>query len=151
MVEAAEPGTRSNPLAIGESRRISSDSMWIVGASAATEVHDGYVVLPITITFDWEAASRNADAEGFDVNETGIDPWSSLNVEFVTAEGRSFSTFDDYTVDIPNDLYKIGTVYPPVESVSAAVPISVPSEDVNGGVWAVRNYVGDGVFLSTGE
>ncbi|MCR2826708.1 hypothetical protein [Microbacterium sp. zg.Y909] len=145
----AERGTRGNPLAVGESRKLSVDSMWSLGAAGPTEIHDGYLVLPMTIALDWDAGEKQAQAEGLSLRETGVDPWASLFVEYVSAGGRSFATMDDYSVDIPDDMYNIGTLYPPVESVGARVAVSVPADQVPGGVWVVKNAQGSAVFIAT--
>lgn len=124
--------------------------MWIVGSSKATVVRDGYVVLPLTLGFDWEAAKLQAEDadEPWDVDNDGIDPYGSLTVSFVTAKGRSYDTMDNYDVTIKNDFYDVGTVYPPTEKVSANVAISVPADEVAGGVWRVENYRGEPVFIA---
>lgn len=146
----AERGTRANPLAPGESRKLTNESMWIIGSSKATVVRDGYVVLPLTIGFDWVAGQEQADAadEPWDVDNEGIDPYGSLMVSFVTSKGRTYDTMDNYDVTIKNEFYDVGTVYPPTDSVSANVAVSVPDDEVAGGVWRVENYMGDPVFIS---
>ncbi|MBD3753391.1 MAG: hypothetical protein IE935_13480, partial [Micrococcales bacterium] len=45
-------------------------------------------------------------------------------------------------------LWSIGTVYPPAEDLSANVAVSVPAEEIDGGVWTVLNTGGDAVFLA---
>jgi hypothetical protein len=146
----AEAGTRANPLAVGEFRKLTTESMWTVGAEGATEVHDAYVVLPLRIAFDWASyAQQIADAgQGGSVDD-GIDPWGSLMIEYVTAGGRSYNTMDNYNVTIPNQFYDVGTVYPPAEQVSVNVPVSVPNEEIPGGTWVVKNYNNDAVFIAT--
>ena len=144
----AERGTRENPLAVGEYRKIAAESMWTVGAEGATVVNEGYVVVPLRLGMDWEFARARAEAAGGSV-EGGLDPWQALQVEFVTADGRSYTTMDNYDVDVPNALYNVGTVYPPAEYVSASVAVSVPAGEVPGGVWVIRNSNGDVVFIAS--
>ena len=144
----AERGTRDNPLAIGEYRKLSNESMWTVGAEAATVVSDGYVVLPLRLGVDWEAARVQAEAQGASI-DSGIDPWQALVTEYVTAEGRSYATMDTYDVDIPNELYAVVNIYSPVDVISANVAVSVPVEEATGGVWVVRNSSGASVFIAS--
>lgn len=139
---AAETGTRESPLAIGEQRKIGSDSMWSVGAEAATQVGAGYVVLPLHLSMDWEAAKAQGMVDG-----DGVDPWSSLIIEYVTAAGRSYDTADQY-IEIPNQLYEIGTVYEPLAEVSANFVVTLPDAEISGGLWRISNSVGDNVFIA---
>lgn len=118
--------------------------MWTVGASSETVNNGTYVVLPLYIEIDWEAAR----AQGFDPENEGADPSYSLTVEYVTADGRSFKTMDDYSV--ANDWYQVGTVYPPARTVDVGVPLSVPAEQIAGGLWRVANSFGDAVFIVGG-
>lgn len=113
---AVVDGTRANPLQPGDSRKLSEESMWTV-SGGATEVYDTYAVLPLTLIPDWDSYTRQAEAQGQDA-DAGIDPFFSLNVEFVTANGRSYNTMDDYSITVPNDWISIGTIYPPAESVT---------------------------------
>ncbi|MFL1999512.1 hypothetical protein [Microbacterium sp. A1-JK] len=141
-------GTRANPLAVAESRKISEASMWTVGASSATEVNDGYVVLPVSIGIDWAAYEQQVIESGETVENPSADPWVSLRFEFVTAAGRSFTTMDNYSVNIEDELYKIGAVYPPADAVSGRVAISVPADQVAGGTWVVQNSAGEQLFMA---
>ena len=148
----AAPGTRANPLAVGETIRLSDASAWSVGATAATEVGAGYVVLPLRILIDWDAIRAQlveAGEDPADADALGIDPWASLVVRYIGASGRSYELFENAAADIPNQLWSIGTVYPPAEDLSANVAVSVPAEEIEGGVWTVLNTGGDAVFLAT--
>ncbi|GAA2959737.1 MULTISPECIES: hypothetical protein [Microbacterium] len=147
----AAPGTRANPLAVGETIRLSDGSAWSVGATAATEVGDGYVVLPMRILIDWDAIRdqlAEAGQDPADADTLGIDPWASLVVRYIGASGRSYELFENAAADVPNQLWSIGTVYPPAEDLSANVAVSVPAEEIDGGVWTVLNTGGDAVFLA---
>ena len=111
--------------------------MWSVGATAATEVHEGYVVLPLGVGMTWEASRAQVESQGgtWTLDQDGIDPAAFLRIEFVTATGRAFSTMDNYDAQVPNELWTIGNVYPPAESFTANYSVSVPSDQVAGGVW----------------
>jgi len=148
----ATPGTRANPLEVGETIRLADGSAWSVGATAATEVGDGYVVLPMRILIDWDAIRDQLAEEGqdpADADTLGIDPWASLVVRYIGASGRSYELFENAAADVPNQLWSIGTVYPPAEDLTANVAVSVPAEEIDGGVWTVLNTGGDAVFLAT--
>ena len=148
----AAPGTRANPLAVGQTVPLADGSAWSVGAAAATERGEGYVVLPLRILIDWDAIRAQLEAAGddpADADTLGIDPWASLIVRYIGASGRSYELFESAAADVPNQLWAVGTVYPPAEDLSANVAVSVPAEDVDGGVWTVLNTGGDAVFLAT--
>lgn len=139
----AERGTRDNPLAIGEQRKITESSMWSVGAEAPSQVGAGYIALPIHITLDWEAAKANGMPEG-----EGVDPHMSLWIEYVTASGRSYDTDEVGILDVPNLLFQVGTVYPPLPEISANYVVTLPDAEIAGGVWKVANSNGDAVFIA---
>lgn len=138
----AEPGTRGAPLAVGEKRRLSSASMWTVGASAPSLVGAGYIALPIHLELDWDAAKAQGMPDG-----EGVDPNLSMYIEYVTAGGRSYDIDETY-IDVPNQLYQVGTLYPPAPSVDANYVVTLPDAEIPGGVWKVANSKGDSVFLA---
>lgn len=140
----ADPGTRSSPLAVGEKIRISAESMWTVGASAATQVGPGYVALPLHLEMDWDVAASQGMQDG-----DGIDPNLSLWIEYVTAGGRSYDDAERY-IDLPNQLYQVGTVYPPASTIDANYVVTIPDAEIAGGTWKVANSKGDGVFIVGG-
>lgn len=149
----AEPGTRENPLAIGETIRLSPSSAWSVGATGATESGDGYVVLPLRILIDWDAIRAQLSAEGQDpasADALGIDPWASLRVRYIGPSGRSYDRWETASADVPNQLWDVGTVYPPADDLTVNVVVTVPADDIAGGVWTVLNTGGDAVFLAAG-
>ncbi|MDD7944559.1 hypothetical protein PUW79_07945 [Microbacterium sp. NE2HP2] len=132
-------------------RKLSNDSMWSVGAAGDMVRNDGYVVLPLQLGVDWAAGDQQAQAAGSqNISETGADPYFSLTVAFVSASGRSFTTMDDYSVSIDNEFSRIGVLFPPAESITTKVPVTVPSDQVDDGLWVVRNARGDSVFISAG-
>lgn len=144
----AAVGTRDNPVPVGQVLKFSADSAFQVGASAATQVTPGYAVLPLAIQIDWANFNAQASAQG---QPTGgpVQPWGNFLISFVTAAGKTYDTMDDYTVDIPNELYEIGDVYEGTDVVNANVPVSVPEAEVSGGAWVVENTAsGARVFIA---
>lgn len=143
-VEAAR-GSRENPLAPGEARKISDQSGWTVSAGA-TEVHDGYLVLPLTVGIDWASMNQQSTDAG---QPTGgpINPVYSLTVSFVSASGQAF-TETPLGADIPNDWWQLSDAFEPLASMSGNVAVTVPADQVAGGVWSVANSVGDRVFVA---
>lgn len=147
----AAPGTRANPLAIGETIPLAPGSAWSVGATAATQVGDGYVVLPLRILIDWEAIRTQLSEAGEDpasADSLGIDPWASLLVRFIGTSGRSYELWETADADVPNQIWQIGTVYPPADDLTVNVAVTVPADEIDGGVWTVLNTGGDAVFLA---
>lgn len=124
--------------------------MWTVGSSGATKVKKGYVLLPLTLGMDWESAQQQADEsdDPFNVSEEGVDPALSLYVSYVTAGGRAYTEMKDYSVNVKNDLWQVGTVYPPADSLKLNVAVSVPNDEVDGGVWRIENSRGEGLFIA---
>lgn len=147
-------GTRANPLAVGESRKISELSMWTVGADAATITKNGYIVLPIRLGMDWEASRQQYRDNGQDpaaLENEGVDPVTSLTVTFVTAGGKTYRDWSsaNYSEDDPQPwLWGVGALYPPAETATAFFPITVPAEEIPGGVWKVENPIGETIFLA---
>ncbi len=125
--------------------------MWMIGASAATVVHQGYIEMPLYLGVDWNACR---EYNGGDCDE-GADPWVSLNVEYVAADGSSYDVLDDPTIDwlsIPAQLYDVGTIYEPLEEVKTSVLITVPADKIPGGVWHVMSAVsaGNSIWVASG-
>lgn len=140
----AEAGSREAPLPPGEQRKLTDSSMWSVGAEGPTQVGAGYIVLPLHIGMDWDAARAQGMQEG-----DGTDPWTALLIEYVSAGGRSYDQAETY-VDVPNQIHEVGTVYAPLAEVSTNYVVTLPDADVAGGVWKVSNSNGDSVFIATG-
>lgn len=124
--------------------------MWTIGSSGETKVKSGYIVLPLTLGMDWESAQEQADAsdDPFNVGDEGVDPLSSIVVSFVTAGGVSYDEMTDYSVNIKNDFWRLGVVYPPAEQIKTNVAVSIPKDEVDGGVWRVENFRGEGLFIA---
>lgn len=70
--------------------------------------------------------------------ETSSIPWDDLSYGFIGSDGR---TYEPTTATLPDDLFKVGEVYPD-GCVSFVVGAIVPSHAVQGGVWVVteRTY-----------
>lgn len=143
--EEAERGSRANPLAPGEARRLSAESAWTLSAGP-TDVNEGYLVLPLTVGIDWESIRAQAEAAGEDP-EAPMDPSWSLTVKFVSAAGKTYDEYD-YEATVADHWFDVGELYPPLETITANVPISVPAEAVEGGVWSIENMAGDRVFIA---
>jgi hypothetical protein len=137
----AESGARESPLAVGEQRKLSPDSMWSLGAEGPSIVGAGYIVLPLYIGVDWEAAKAQGAAG------EGVDPWGSLVIEYVTSGGRSYDFAETY-VELENQLFDVGTIYEPLAEISTNYVVTLPDAEMAGGVWKVSNSRGDSVFIA---
>lgn len=141
----APVGARENPLPVGQVLAFSPGSAFQVGASGPTQITPAYSVMPLTIQIDWASIKEQFPSE----QSPAFTPWSNISVNFVTAAGKSYSTMDDYTVDIENELFDTGDVYEGTDIVQANVPISVPEAEIPGGTWVVMNNAsGDKVFVA---
>src|SRR5690606_8569078 len=100
----SERGARDNPLAPGEARQLSSESAWTV-SGGATEAHDGYVVLPLTVGINWDSIREQATAAGEDP-DAPMNPLWSLTVKFVSAAGQTFDEYD-YEAEIADDWFAL--------------------------------------------
>lgn len=139
-------GGRENPLKPGEARKLSEESAWTVSASE-TKVHDGWVEAAFTVGIDWAAIEE----QGLDPEEP-IQPFWSLDIKFVDADGQ---TYAEYPMDMPLDrdtsdyALSAGEVYQPTEQSTGTMYVEVPQEKVEGGAWVVSNMGGDRVFIAT--
>ncbi len=71
----------------------------------------------------------------------------ALWIEYVTSSGRSYDIDETY-IELPNQLYQVGTVYPPLTDLSANYVVTLPDAEIAGGVWKVANSNGDSVFIA---
>ncbi|WP_146083715.1 hypothetical protein [Rathayibacter sp. AY1C6] len=131
-------GTRQNPVPVGQVLPFAEGSAFKVGASAETQVAPGYSVLPLVVQIDWENSNKQATAQGQAAGGP-LALWPNIQASFVSAAGKSYSTMDDYTVDIENKPYDIGDVYEGTDVVNVNVPVSVPETEVAGGAWVIEN------------
>lgn len=80
-------------------------------------------------------------------DETGT-PWVDLSIEFVGSQGNTFGTgSDDYCGVIPNDLSNVGEMHNGA-SGSGNVCVSVPADQIEGGVWSVSTWFGSPVYIA---
>lgn len=80
-------------------------------------------------------------------DDTGL-PWTDLRFDFVGSQGNTFgSGSNDYCGVIPNDLTDLGEMHPGA-SGGGNVCVSVPAEQIEGGVWAVREFLGDPIYVA---
>lgn len=144
--EEAQRGSRENPLAPGEARKVGADSSFTVSASK-TDYRDGYVVADFTVEVDWDTFNKQAESNG---EEPGgpAQPFMSLDFVFMDKEGQ---TYRDYPIDYdtPDDYALMaGDMFEPAKSQTGAIPIEVPKDKVKGGVWIVSNVIDDRVFIA---
>ncbi|WP_396659272.1 hypothetical protein [Microbacterium sp.] len=133
---------------MGQSLLLATGSMWSVGASGPTEVHQDTVVLPLRVGIDWDAARAQDGLEN--VDDTGVSFIGSLVFAYVSASGKSYDQFDYMSVDATDDCYEIDLVYPPLESIECKHYVNVPGDEIPGGAWKIANNRGDAVFIVGG-
>jgi hypothetical protein len=141
----APAGAHENPLPVGQVLAFGPVSAFQVGAAGPTQITPAYSVMPLTIQIDWATIKEQFPSD----QSPAFTPWSNISVNFVTAAEKSYSTMDDYTVDIENELFDTGDVYEGKDIVQANVPISVPEAEIPGGTWVIMNNAsGDKVFVA---
>lgn len=151
-------GTRDAPLALGETRKISDGSAWIVGITgsnldAADEVLDAdpyqegpsdgerFVVATLSVTVDAEAL----ETQGFDIGD-GVDPFMSVYLEFVGSDGRGYD--EAGAVCFTDDpLSSAGAIYEDEVTVTGDICLTVPEGAVDGGLWRISNTENDAVWV----
>ena len=154
-------GTRQAPLAIGEARRIADDSMWTVSLTSsnldawpAIHAQDEYAVPPadgetfVVGTFSVAADATAYAEQGGDMANDGAQPWGSLQFEYVSADGASFSGLTGTMCYTGNQLGAQGPVYEDGAVVTGDVCVAVPSDKVAGGLWRISNSVNDSVWIA---
>ncbi|MEE6282911.1 hypothetical protein [Georgenia sp. MJ170] len=161
--ETPEPtvGDREAPLAIGEARKLSNQSAWTVSLEssnldAAEEIlaSDEWADRPaegevfVVGTFTVSVDAEPLDAQGIDLANEGADPWASIFVEFVAADGRGYDGSSGTMCYTQNMLYEQGTLYEDGASVTGDTCIAVPDEQLDGGLWRISNMVNDNVWIS---
>lgn len=157
----ATVGSRENPLAIGESRQLTDASGWIVGITesipdalplvlADNEYSDPppaghrFIAATVAITINAE----NMAAQDVDIANDGLDIYSSLEFEFVAADGTSYGEFGPVgTCYTGNDLIDLGTVYSAEAPISGRVCMVVPEEKIDGGLWRIANFRNEAVWV----
>lgn len=150
----ADPGTRDNPLKIGETRKLSPESAWTVGLTASVPDAEGVErsadapadtrVILGTVTVDVDGAALAA--QGLDLANQGADPYLSLYIEFVGADGCGYAA--DSGCYPSNPLYSQPTVYADA-TVSGDVCALTPSDAIDGGLWRIANSRGETVWIAS--
>lgn len=162
-IEVAPEGTRENPLEIGQSRKVSDESAWIVGIvesnlDAAAEIHaadeyaprpeDGerFIVATLWVQIDGSAIER----QGFNLSNDGADPRASLFVSYVAEDGTSYEDGGSSWCYTNNDfLDAVGIMYQDGAEGSGDFCIVIPEEKVDGGLWRVSNTVNDSIWFQS--
>lgn len=159
----ANPGDRDNPLALGETRLVSSSSAFEVGVTAsnldaaqsilaadpyAAPPAEGqsFVVATVAITVHGDAA----EAQGIDLESEGVAAGFAVSVEYVSASGVAYGEYGNAgTCYTQNMLISAPSVFADGQSISGDACIVMPSEDVAGGLWRISNSMNDGVWISS--
>ena len=133
--ETVEVGTRSNPAPIGTA--ISSDEWEVtlgpVTLDATAAVMDTnmfndppsegfvYALVPVTVTY---------------IGETSGTPWLAIDVEYVSADGVTYTTADTNAVSPEPRFLDINELYTGA-SASGNIVIAIPSATAAAGTWTV--------------
>lgn len=131
-------GTRSNPVPVGQSVQVGPN--WQVALQSATPDAGPQVESENPLN-DPPATGRQFVMGMFSVSYVGDDsgtPWVELSVNFNGSAGNTFGTgSDDYCGVIPDALSDAGEMFPGA-AAQGNVCISVPSEQVDGGLFMVE-------------
>jgi hypothetical protein len=133
--ESAEVGTRANPAPIGTA--ISSDEWEVtlgpVTLDATAAVMDAnmfndpppegfvYALVPVTVTY---------------TGDTSATPWVDINVQYVSADGVTYTTSDSNAVSPEPRFLDINELYTGA-SASGNIVIAIPSATAAAGTWTV--------------
>lgn len=154
-------GTRAAPLALGETRKISDESAWIVGitdsdldAADSVEVLDvperelaeneQFVVATLSVTVDESAI----EAQGQDINQ-GANPAASIFVEFVGSDGRGYGLGQGSVCYTDNAFSSTGAIYEGGVTVTGNICIGLPKDAVDGGLWRISNIENEAVWVKS--
>ena len=140
-----DEGTRTNPFAVGTP--FGNEDWTVVLGPTVQNAND--LVAAENLYNDPPVAGRQFVMVPVTVTYTGATsgtPWVELSFDFVGSAGNTFGTaMDDYCGVVPGDLTNVGELHP--DGVGTGnVCVSVPSEQVAGGVWAVSTMFSDPVF-----
>ena len=154
---STEPdGSRAHPYLAGTKALLAKGSVFTIGfqpsnlnASDAVmkenqfnKIIDGHspVLAPVTVSI--------SDGGGQDLSG-GVDIWTNLTFEFVTAAGRSYGDSGSSNCGVyPSQMSDVGTLYVGA-TAEANVCAQVPSDQIAGGAWAVSNGKGEKLFFKT--
>lgn len=160
--EPATEGSREAPLALGETRALAEGSAWIVGitaadydAFAALRAADEYIEAPpegmryVAGTVSIEIVEDNLASQGVDITNDGVEPWFSINIEYVGNDGKSYDEFasGDAYCYTSNELSSQGPIYDPSVVTTGDVCMVVPEAALAGGTWRISNQVNDAVWI----
>src|SRR5699024_7558645 len=152
-------GTREAPLALGETRKISRASAWIVGIvesdlDAEDEIRDidpylegpaegeRFVIATLSVSIDASAL----EDQGFDINE-GVDPYMSIFLEYVGSDGRGYDESRGSMCFTDDPLSEVGAIYEDGVTVTGDICLSVPESAIDGGLWRISNLDNDAVWV----
>lgn len=152
----AEPdGTRDAPLELGQSRKVSDVSAWIVSLTGTTAdgisqgqaaaEGESFVVGTFHIAIDGPALE--AQEGGDDIANDGLDVRGSLRFEYVSVAGKSYDSTSGTACRTGNDLYQLGAVYSLDATIDGDECIAVPTAEVPGGLWRVSNMANESVWF----
>lgn len=148
----ADAGTRENPYPAGSTVVLGSYEVALgptvkdatEQVAAENEFNEPpvegrqFVMVPVTATYTGD--------------ESGT-AWVDLSIQFVGSGGNTFGTgTDDYCGVIPNDLSDAGEMFAGA-TAEGNVCVSVPSDQVEGGVWMVEetfSFDGTSAFVGLG-
>lgn len=144
--EEAQRGSRENPLAPGEARKVSEASAWTVSASK-TEAGEDWVRADFTIAIDWEALDDQNTAIGRESGDP-VTPFWELDIVYMDKDGATYRDLPMSQAAMENYALSQGEVFPPTKSVTGTLAVEVPSDKIEGGLWVVTNVVDDRVFIA---
>ena len=136
---AAHIGSRDNPLPVGQVLAFSAESAFKVGAWGPTQISPTFSILPVVIQIDW----ANFNGQAIELGQPTGSPVklvSNFGISFVTATGKSYATWDDYTTNVGDLLWNMGDVHEGTDVINANFAVSVPEAEVHGGTWVIEDY-----------
>jgi hypothetical protein len=159
--EVAAAGTQQDPLGVGESAPISTQSAFTVrldgtdpdAAAAITAAKPGlpgpqpgeaFIVGTFTITVSGERLA----AQGIDIATDGADPGLSVILEYLGADGVVYTALSGTGCVSEDEMWMSGPVFEDGGSVTAATCLSVPAEQVPGGLWIASNTANESIYFT---
>lgn len=131
-------GTAENPLGTGVEFEVGD---WIVEYGSTNTDAADEIAAEIEFS-DPPASGRQylmAEVTVAYAGDASADPFIDLTFGYQGPDGSAFGDVeDDFCGLIPNDLFEVGELGPG-ESATANVCVSVPAEQVDGGVWMVED------------
>lgn len=159
--EVGAAGTQQDPLGVGESAPISTQSAFTVrldgtDPDAATAITAAKPGLPgpqpgeafIVGTFTITVSGERLAAQGIDVATDGADPGLSVILEYLGADGVVYTALSGTGCVSENEMWMSGPVFEDGGSVTAATCLSVPAEQVPGGLWIASNTANESIYFT---